>query len=471
MISNTAVSLFFSIILFLNLFSVMKSEEYQQCCEQHNIPGAKIIKTTENVDYENVLVEHERQIQTASHGNLTVKVLIGPRRVEILNFISEEEIATANELYDSFNEQEYDIVYPGFDNVRGPQQFYPTKALYRSAMYESGEMTPAMIKKLYEDNMRLERLNKFYFKLLERTIDAAQTYFNESELVLKDSFIVRRYQPGNKQPALYPGCNITNWGHHPHVDRCTHTLDDINGRTCAPYSLLPVEYSCMIYLNDVDGGELVFLNMPQGKDALIKTMEERVKEMNEGGGSSGPDGSNFRHRNLRNLTSISPTNFVSESYVPIYELPVGASKEELRVLKKRKLEEVKKTKYDIGGQDLRPFFKPMTTDYVSVKRGNILCFKSTPENLHGVNEVRNGVRKNISFFMATKKLYDEWARTGRMRRMQGQSQQRGGGQYDSPEQPQQQQQQKQQQSHKKSSGGSSKSSKKKATAHKSHSRE
>lgn len=467
-------TLFILSVLFSFLFYIPSIRGDLACCEQYNLKDAGVIITQENIDFEHNLEERGAKLQTANHGTFDIKILRGPRRVEILNFITEDEIKTSIELFDSFTEQDYDIVYPGFDNVRGPQQFYPTKALYRSAMYESGEMTPQEIKRIYEENMRLERLNKFYFMLLERTIDAAQAFFNESQLVLKDSFLVRRYQPGNIQPIRYAGCNITNWGHHPHVDRCTLTLDDVNGRTCIPYSLLPVEFSCMIYLNDVDGGELVFLNMPQGKDALVQTMEDRVKEMN--GGKSG-GGDSWRHRSLRhnNETVSGITNFAAESYVPIYELPKDLSKDEIKILKKRKLAEVKKRKFDIGGEDIRQYFKPVTTDYVSTKRGNLMCFKSTPENLHGVNEIRNGVRKNISFFLATKKLYDQWAKTGRIQREQREQQQRGGGggQYGSSSQ-QQQPPQEQKTSSSRSSNSKSTGSKKsgtKSSGHKGHSRE
>lgn len=372
------------------------------------------------------------------------KLLVGPMRMEVEDFLNEQEIKTMMELMNSYSEDEYERVYPGFTQVRSQQQFYPLHTIATV----SKDTSEANKIKQYKKSLKREKLQRFWLEIVERSTEVSEVFFNTS-LVLKDGFLVRRYGDRDHIPqrANYPGVNVTGWNHHPHVDRCTLTFDNVNGRTCIPYRLLPVEYSILIYLNDLEGGEIVFINMPQGKDALLPSVveksgkgssksgstkkkaaapveqvvhedekkEEQTEEAQQSGDEEWPERRHLRAANSTSTTDAASDTYSQEKfgsaspYLSLYELPPGISREQFQILKKRKLESSKLVKYNLAGEDFSNVLVPGSADFVSCKRGNLLLFKSTPENLHGVNAIRKGIRNNVSLFYTSKDFYVKWA--------------------------------------------------------------
>lgn len=323
--------------------------------------NVSFIITKENKDY-----IYNRRIQDypiyTKHYNYTGNLLLGPSRLEVPDFLNTLEVESMEKLFDLFKD-EFVKLGPGYSTFQ-MQNSIPSTLF--SAL-RSHSSSSSHIQKLFphQSTHRLHHF-KFWLSIVDRMTQAAESFF-DTELTLDNIFIATR-SSNARQIVEYPGCNITRWVHQPHVDQCTLIVDPIHGVRCEMRKTgLPIEYSGVLYLNELEtgGGELVFLDMIQGKEGLLHPSTH----------------SSHLKGNHTNTTQLGINTSVHHNKTS-----------------------TKTMKY-------KDYMKPIKYEtIVEPGYGKLFLFTTTPENAHGIREIEKGAsdRHTMVIFFVRKKLAETW---------------------------------------------------------------
>jgi len=341
--------------------------------------NASFIITKENKDFiYNRIIRDDYPIHT-KHFNYTGRLLLGPSRLEVPDFLNTIEIESMEKLFHTFKD-DFHQEGPGYDmfsmlKVISSSTFpalrsYTSKSSSSSSQNLFSQLSPHRIHQL-----------KFWLHIVDRITEAAESFFDTR--VATDNIFIARRAAESYQIIEYPGCNITRWVHQPHVDQCTMVIDPINGVRCEMRKTgLPIEYSAVLYLNELQaggGGELVFLDMIQGKEGLLHSSSSSSHTSHLKGNVNTTLSHNAKSTRSSNHTTASSTT---------------ASK----VTSKSPL------KY-------KDYMKPVKYEtIVSPGYGKLFLFSTTPENAHGIREIQKGSsdRHTMVIFFVRKELAETW---------------------------------------------------------------
>lgn len=315
--------------------------------------NASFVETKENVDYVYNRVIRDYPIHT-KHYNYTGRLLLGPSRLEVPDFLNTLEVESMEKLFEVFK-GDFKPLGQGYEMFT-MQTIIPTSA-FPSLRTSSSS---ALHSQKAFSHLSVSRIHhfKFWLSIVDRVTEAAESFF-DTKLAHDNIFIAFR-TPHTRQIVEFPGCNITRWVHQPHIDQCTLIIDPINGVRCEMRKTgFPIEYSAVLYLNEIEtgGGELVFLDLIQGKEGLL-------------------------HPTSHHNTSKSSISTVSTG-------ERGSSKP---------------PKY-------KDFMKPIKYEtVVEPGFGKLFLFTTTPENAHGIKEIKKGSsdRHTMVIFFVRKELAETW---------------------------------------------------------------
>lgn len=321
--------------------------------------NASFIMTKENRDYVYNKVIRDYPIVTKGR-NYPGRLLLGPNRLEIPEFLNTSEVESMEKLFEVFN-NDFITIGTGY-KMFGLKNEIPETSF--ASIRTSQSMTH--MQKLFP-HQKPHRLHlfKFWLSVVDKITEAAESFF-ETQLATDNIFIAYRTSD-MKSKMEFPGCNISRWSHEPHIDQCTLVVDQDHGVRCQVRKVgFPIEYSAVLYLNKLEegGGELVFLDLIQGKEGLV-------------------------HSSTRASTS-----HVKGS--------VNSTKSK------------DGTQNGAPGQSIRSYneyLKPIKYEtVVSPGYGKLVLFTTSPENAHGIKEIREGTgeRHTMVIFFVRKALVNSW---------------------------------------------------------------
>lgn len=127
-------------------------------------------------------------------------------------------------------------------------------------------------KKLTADEIKEKKLLPHVVKLFDKMKDKAESYFNTSLAFYQVTFSVRKPIPEPYTQEFVKMGKI-KFAQYPHVDNCKF-ISDKSTTYCVPakgrmsilnadYYYGYIDYTSLIYINEVEGGDLMFVDLPK----------------------------------------------------------------------------------------------------------------------------------------------------------------------------------------------------------------
>lgn len=246
-------------------------------------------------------------------------------------------------------------------------------------------------------------------KLIERIADYTDTAFGTSVVVDEASLFIRTTNEETKERGFqeFLHINHTYWNHNAHCDACAleFAVDGVDCRVSTVYKS-NLDFSAVLYLNEVEGGEFGFIELPQS------TAKEKRKGAKY---YSSPDRkTNSNQRNLRSDGDGDSyiRNEAPPGYVPtVLEPPMNRSllgtvqKAVKNTVKSQSTKPVeKRTRGNNAYYDTYVYKYARIRQYIAPSPGKLVIFSSGIENVHGVTEILGEGTKRYSLNMWLRKI-------------------------------------------------------------------
>lgn len=308
--------------------------------------------------YTHCLLHFGRKNVTSPYLDRTIR--LRHDRVFVDDFISLDEARSFKQLIMEFENDPYFIrLYKGLNGTDArrllldPHIYSSSKAIQSSSSSSSSHMAHRRYRgKRFMDSetkhintTRLGLIRNFvtiFDKIVQYVIDA----FNQ-DLVTQTVGVSIRDGPWATIHQKYPGLNTTLWNQPPHVDQCYVEFTQTSIR-CRKNTYLYRDYSVVLYLNEVEGGDFMFLDFPD------TPIDESVIDQAQ------KPPLNNQHRSLYASTSK------EANYIDFEELGI-----------------FKKGEYTV----------------IPPRPGRLLVFQSGLRNIHAVTEIFNPSSRRYTFAM------------------------------------------------------------------------